>query len=109
MSNSRKFSWFKHSNVLPNTTGIVRHSTFLRLNFPSLREEDSGMYKCNITDDKNIWDKSFQPIVLKTGVHHAIFLVLEVKRSKILQKLNKKDCFCLHSSFQFLWHFTRKN
>ena len=68
MSNSRKFSWFKHNNVLPNTTGIVRNSTFLRLNFPSLKEEDSGMYKCNITDDKNILDKSFQLIVLKTGV-----------------------------------------
>ena len=30
-----------------------------------------------------------------------IFLVLEVKRSKILQKLNKRDCFCLHSWFHF--------
>lgn len=68
MSNSRKFSWSKHNNVLPNTTGIVRNSTFLRLNFPSLKEEESGMYKCNIMDDKNIWDKSFQLIVLKTGV-----------------------------------------
>ena len=38
---------------------------------------------------------------LKTGGHHAIFLVLDVKRSKILQKLNKRDCFCLHSWFHF--------
>ena len=35
---------------------------------------------------------------LKTGGHHAI---LEVKRSKILQKLSKRDCFCLHSWFYF--------
>ena len=34
--------------------------------------------------------------------HHAIFSVLEVKRSIILQKLNKRDYFCLHSWFQFL-------
>ena len=27
-----------------------------------------------------------------TGGHHAIFSVLEVKRSKILQKLNKTFC-----------------
>ena len=63
MSNSRKFSWFKHNNVLPNTTDIVRHSTFLKLEFPSLKEEHSGKYKCNITDDENIREKSFQLIV----------------------------------------------
>ena len=34
---------------------------------------------------------------------------LEVKRSKILQKLNKRGCFCLHSWFHFLWRFLRKN
>ena len=27
--------------------------------------------------------------------------VLEVKSSKILQKLNERDCFCLHSWFYF--------
>ena len=27
--------------------------------------------------------------------------VLEVKRSKILQELNKRDCICLHTWFQF--------
>ena len=48
-------------------------------------------------------------IRLKTGGHYAIFGVLGVKRSKILQKLNKRDCFCLHSWFHFLWHFSRKN
>ena len=28
-----------------------------------------------------------------TGGHHAIFSVLEVKRSKVLQKVNKRDEF----------------
>ena len=37
----------------------------------------------------------------KTGGHHAIFQVLEVKRSKTLQKLSIQDCFCLHSWFDF--------
>ena len=46
---------------------------------------------------------------LKTGRHHAIFWFLEVKRSKILHKLNKRDCFCLHSWLHFLWRFLRKN
>ena len=32
---------------------------------------------------------------LKTGGYQAIFSVLEDKRSKLLQKLNKRDCFCL--------------
>ena len=36
---------------------------------------------------------------LKTIDEHAIFLFLEVKRSKILQKLKERDCFCLHSCF----------
>ena len=38
---------------------------------------------------------------LKIQGHHAIFSVLEVKRSEILQRLNKKDYFCLHSWFHF--------
>ena len=46
---------------------------------------------------------------LKTRGHLAIFWVLEVKRWKILQKLNKRDCFCLHSWLHFLWRFSRKN
>ena len=36
---------------------------------------------------------------------YAIFLVLEVKRSKTLQKLNIGDCFCLHSWFHFFMTF----
>ena len=38
---------------------------------------------------------------LKTGVHHAIFSVLEVKRSRILLIFNKRGCFCLHSWVHF--------
>ena len=46
---------------------------------------------------------------LKICGDHAIFSVLENKRSKMLRKLNKRDCFCLHFWFQFLWRFLRKN
>ena len=45
---------------------------------------------------------------LKTGGHHAVSSVLEVKRSNISQKLNKRDCFCLHSWLHFLWHVWEK-
>ena len=38
---------------------------------------------------------------LKTEGHHAILSVLEINRSIILQKLNKSDCFCLHSWLHF--------
>ena len=41
----------------------------------------------------------------KNRGYHAIFSVLEANISKILQKLNKTDCFCLHSWFHFLWSF----
>ena len=44
----------------------------------------------------------------KTGGHHAIFSVSEINRSKILEKLNKRDCFGLHSWLHFLWRFSRK-
>ena len=37
-----------------------------------------------------------------------ILSVLEVKTSKALQKFNKRDCFCLHSWFHFLWRFLSK-
>ena len=36
-------------------------------------------------------------IRFKQGGHHTVFSILEVKRSKILQKLNKRNCFCVHS------------
>ena len=42
---------------------------------------------------------------LKTRGHHAIFWVLEVKRSKILQKLNILGCLCLHYWFHFFMAF----
>ena len=32
-----------------------------------------------------------------------------LKRLKTLQKLNKRDCVCLHSRFHFLLRFWRKN
>ena len=38
---------------------------------------------------------------LKTGDHHAIFSVLDVKRSKILQKLNKETVFVYILGFIF--------
>ena len=60
-----KFNWFKDIGLsfLPNTINVVRHSSFLRLGFRSLKLEDAGQYKCNVTDDKNIHGKSFQLIV----------------------------------------------
>ena len=45
---------------------------------------------------------------LKTGGNHAIFSVLEIRRSKILQKLNKRDCFCLRFWFHFYGVFQAK-
>ena len=38
---------------------------------------------------------------LKPGGHLAIFSVLEINRSKISQKINESDCFCLHSWLHF--------
>ena len=40
-------------------------------------------------------------IRFKNRGHHAIFSVLEVKKSKILKILNKRDCFCIHTWFRF--------
>ena len=60
---SRNFNWFKENDILPNTTNIVRHSTFLRLDFPTLKVEDTGIYKCNVTDDPDLEYKRFQMIV----------------------------------------------
>ena len=63
---SNNFNWFKRNSGLPNTTDLVRHSTFLTLTFESLRLEDSGEYKCNITDDETIQGKRFQLTVFGT-------------------------------------------
>ena len=60
---SSNFHWFKQNGVLPNTTNIVRHSTFLRLDLSLLKIEDTGIYKCNVTDDTNLQEKRFQLIV----------------------------------------------
>ena len=35
------------------------------------------------------------------------FLRSRGQKMKILQKLNKRDCFCLHSRFNFLWRFSK--
>ena len=60
---SKSFSWFKGNGILPNTINVVRHSTFLRLDFISLKVGDTGTYKCNVTDDPSIQDKQFELIV----------------------------------------------
>ena len=60
---SRNFNWFKENGILPNTTTFVRHSTFLRLNIASLKVEDTGTYKCNVTNDQSLEDKRFQLVV----------------------------------------------
>ena len=60
---SKKFNWFKENGALPHTTNVVRHPTFLRLDFSALKVEDTGIYKCNITDDANFHEKRFHLIV----------------------------------------------
>ena len=60
---SSNFHWFKENGILPNTTTIVRYSTFLRLDFSDLKVNDTGIYKCNVTDDPNLREKRFQLIV----------------------------------------------
>ena len=60
---SNKLHWFKENGILPNTTKIVRHSIFVRLDFSSLKVDDTGIYKCNVTDDTNLQGKRFQLIV----------------------------------------------
>ena len=62
-SYSNKFNRFKDNSVLSNTTGVVRRSTFIKLEFSSLKAEDSVVYKCNITDDDTIQEKRFHLIV----------------------------------------------
>ena len=37
------------------------------------------------------------------------FLSSRGQKIKVLQKLNKRGCFCLHSLFHFIWRFLRKN
>ena len=63
---STNFKWFKENDFLPNTTKFVRHSTFLRLDFANLKVEDTGIYKCNVTDDPSVEYKRFQLIVFGT-------------------------------------------
>ena len=60
---SRRFNWFKDSKILTDMTLVIRHSAFVRLNFVSLKLDDSGMYKCNITDDPKVPERRFHLIV----------------------------------------------
>ena len=61
---SKNFNWFKENGILPNTTHVIRHSTFLRLDIKNIKVEDTGTYKCNVTDDPGVYYKSFQLIVI---------------------------------------------
>ena len=36
------------------------------------------------------------------------FLSSRDQKTKLLQKLYKRNCFCLRSWFHFLWHFSRE-
>ena len=58
-SYSSKFNWFKNNNVLPNGTNVVIRSTFLKLDFTSLRVQDTGICKGNIADGKSIEERVF--------------------------------------------------
>ena len=70
---SRNFNWFKENGILPNTATFVRHPTFLRLNIASLKVKDTGIYKCNVTNDQSLKDKRFQLIVF--GMSIFVFLM----------------------------------
>ena len=72
---SRNFNWFKENGILPNTTTFVRHSTFLRLNIASLKVEDTGIYKCNVTNDQSLEDKRFQLIVFGMSIFISLMKV----------------------------------
>ena len=61
---SSNINWFKDNNALPTTVSVIRDLDLLRLNFASLKEEDTGTYKCNITDDQKIEEVKFKLIVL---------------------------------------------
>ena len=63
---SRTFNWFKENGILPNTTTVVRHQTFLRLDISNLKVEDTGVYTCNVSEDPSIQHKSFGLIVFGT-------------------------------------------
>ena len=68
---SRDFDWFKENGILPNTTNVVRHSTFLRLDFASLKVEETGIYKCNVSDDPSLGFKRFQLVVFGTWFQYS--------------------------------------
>ena len=82
---SRNFNWFKENGNLPSTATFVRHSTFLRLNIASLKVGDTGIYKCNVTDDQSLKDKRFQLIVFGMSIFVSL---MNVNHSNHLKYLN---------------------
>ena len=60
---SSNINWFKDNKALTTTGSITRTLNLLQLNFTNLKEEDTGTYKCNITDDQDIQEEKFKLIV----------------------------------------------
>ena len=112
-------TWIKRtvccSFLLPKlvVTYFVCKEDLLLCNYTNNLRKPDTRKTCSWNFFKFSWDVRYGKICkksgLKTGCHHANFWVLEVKRSKKLQKLNKRDCFCLWSWFHFLWRFSSRN
>ena len=107
---SRKLNWCKENGLLPNTSNIVRHSTFLRLDFSSLKVEDTGVYKCNIDDNEQLQEKHFQLTVF--GKPFGVFFI-KLDKFCVLDYItnncltNKSIYLLLHKyHFQQLLHCT---
>ena len=74
-----------------NTNG--NNSRLLFTDFDSLRRYDTIKLvdEISLNFPELFIIGKYEKIGLKTGDHHPVFSVLEVKTSKILQKLNKRD------------------
>lgn len=70
---SSYLNWFKDNSALAIPDSDARTLYLLRLKFTSLKEEDTGAYKCNITDDRKIQEVKF--ILLVLGKLHQYHLV----------------------------------
>lgn len=60
---SSNMNWLKDNSALLPTVSVNRTLDLLQLNFASLKEEDTGTYKCIISDDKKIPEVKFKLIV----------------------------------------------
>ena len=60
---SSNMNWLKDNSALLPTVSVNRTLDLLQLNFASLKEEDTGTYKCIIPDDKKIPEVKFKLIV----------------------------------------------